>query len=550
MRPAPLVTCRLVSAVGVCLAACGGEAAPGASVAASASAAGVGDELPSRAEAVASADAIAVEAARVGGAGGASLSRRAAALRARLYRRERRDVDAREAIELERAAAEGAPASRCEPMLAAALLEGELARDPAAAYRAVSAARLAASAADPCARRAAIALSTLAAWRPAASAAAPPGVVGLGGDAAVAAASPSGAADATSPAGPPVPAGPSRLGGVERYGTEDAARVVLELSAPARYETGFLPAAGSLGPRLYVDLVDTSYRGKAELPGAGLVQRVRIGKQRQGTRVVLDLERAGARRVFHLPEPFRVVVDVARDAARAVAPAASAPTERLVRRVVLDPGHGGHDPGAVGPGGLEEKAVVLDVAHRAAPLLARELGISTLLTRDGDVFVPLPERTARANAYQADLFVSIHCNASEDASARGIMTFVLSPTADAASLHVAARENAASPAAAAELGAAFGGGMDAGALELSVRFAELLQRASVASLLPGYPGIPDGGVKRAGFYVLAGAHMPAVLFEAPFISNPVDETRLDSADFRQKLADAIVNAVRAYRERR
>src|SRR5207247_5948670 len=123
------------------------------------------------------------------------------------------------------------------------------------------------------------------------------------------------------------------------------------------------------------------------------------------------------------PEPFRLVIDVFKEPPIAEAP--TQPGARRVRRVVLDPGHGGHDPGAIGAGGLREKDVALDVAHRAAPLVARELGISTLLTRDSDVSVPLDERVARANAFGADLFVSIHCNASEQGGGRGVMTFVL-----------------------------------------------------------------------------------------------------------------------------
>jgi N-acetylmuramoyl-L-alanine amidase len=219
---------------------------------------------------------------------------------------------------------------------------------------------------------------------------------------------------------------------------------------------------------------------------------------------------------------------------------------RPVRRVVLDPGHGGHDPGAAGPAGLFEKDVTLDIAHRAAPLLARELGISTLLTRDSDVFVPLDERTARANAFRADLLVSIHCNASEDGSGKGVMTFVLDQTGDSEATRVAARENAASAAAGRELAAALSRILDRGTLARSEHFAGLLQRSTMASLRPRYPDVPDRGVHRAGFYVLAGAAMPAVLFEASFISNSLGEVRLNTADYRAKLADGIVNAVRAY----
>ncbi|HET9929113.1 MAG TPA: N-acetylmuramoyl-L-alanine amidase, partial [Polyangiaceae bacterium] len=250
-------------------------------------------------------------------------------------------------------------------------------------------------------------------------------------------------------------------------------------------------------------------------------------------------------RVFYLPEPFRLVIDVMKEG---LAPPGTSPQKPRVRRVVLDPGHGGHDPGAIGPSGLREKDVALDIAHRAAPLIARELGISTLLTRDADEFVALDERTARANAFHADLFVSIHCNASEDIAARGVMTFVLDAGREELSARIAARENAASSEAAVELANSFSRVTDPATRAASARFAELLQRSAMASLTQRYPEVQNGGVKRAGFYVLAGARMPASLFETSFISNPQGEARLNSGDFRQRMADAIVNAIRAYRD--
>jgi N-acetylmuramoyl-L-alanine amidase len=195
---------------------------------------------------------------------------------------------------------------------------------------------------------------------------------------------------------------------------------------------------------------------------------------------------------------------------------------------------------------LKEKDVTLDIAHRAAPLLARELGVSTLLTRDGDVFVALDERTARANAFGADLLISIHCNASEDGSGHGVMTFVLDESRDGMATRIAARENAASVQAGSELAAAMSQFLDRGTLARSEHFAGLLQRSTLASLGKRYPDVPDLGVRRAGFYVLAGAAMPAVLFESSFISNAHGEVRLNTADYRGKLADGIVNAVRAY----
>lgn len=130
------------------------------------------------------------------------------------------------------------------------------------------------------------------------------------------------------------------------------------------------------------------------------------------------------------------------------------------------------------------------------------------------------------------------------------MTFVLDDSRDSLASAVAARENAASAAAAAELANAMSRVLDAGSLSRSVRLADLLQKSALASFAQSYSDEPDGGVKRAGFYVLAGARMPAVLFETSFISNPLGESRLNTGDYRQKLADAIVNSVRAYREGR
>jgi len=339
--------------------------------------------------------------------------------------------------------------------------------------------------------------------------------------------------------------GPARVSKVERYGAPDAARVVILLSEPATYKVGFLEES-SKNPRLFVDIEGTTYQGPKSFDVGGLVERVRMGGDGKHTRVVLDLNATAYRHVFYLPEPFRLIIDVSKEAPKHLEEVVRGP--RPIQRVVLDPGHGGHDPGASGPSGLREKDVTLDIAHRAAPLIARELGISTLLTRDSDDYVALDERTARANAFRADLFISIHCNASEDGAGRGVMTFVLDDSRDLTSTRVAARENDASAEAAAELAGALKRGEGGLGSTRSAHFAELLQRSAIASLSPSYGDIPNSGIKRAGFYVLAGARMPAVLFETSFISNATGETRFNTGDFRQKIADAVVNAIRAYRD--
>ncbi len=463
----------------------------------------------------------------------------AAALRMRAYRVERVNADALEAEELYRGAARIDWSGACDAEIDLALVEGELSADPAAEYRALYATRARRRPA-PCTDRIDVVLTTLAAFQP-------PADVLAAIDQDVRGRSPAQPAGSVAIMEPRVPAeqpaAPAEITGLRQYGGRDAGRVVVFLSRPTRFEVGDLAGDATHAPRVFIDVTQTKFHGARDFEGSGLVERVRLGAKGTSTRVVLDLASPASQRAFYLPEPFRLVIDVWKGAS----PSSDRGPPR-VRRVVLDPGHGGRDPGALGPDGLREKDVVLDVAHRAAPLLARELGISTLLTRDADVYVPLDERVARANAFSADLFLSIHCNASESPGSRGVMTFVLDASRDDLASRVAARENASSAEASAELATAMSQVLDPGTRSRSNHFGELLERASLASLAPRYPEIVDLGVKSAGFYVLAGARMPAALFETSFISNTVEERRLDSGDYRQKLADAIVNAVRAYRD--
>jgi N-acetylmuramoyl-L-alanine amidase len=558
--------------------------------------------LPVRAEVVALSDAIAIASSREGrSAAGAELAQLGADLRTRAWRVDQAAADGREAIELYTAAS-GAVAGTeqgCEADRRRAMLAGELARDAAVAYRELylasrrqSVLASASAGRSPCLLALSRALAQAVAFRPShdalvalenegnhvAHAAAQAGAAtGDSGVTSPPAASVSGApAGATSASSSPqelviapredtVAKGPVKVTSIEPYGSDKGGRVVVNLSAPATFQVGTLGADETAGKdaRIFVDIAHATARGiKKEIEVGGVVRRVRIGAQPDSTRVVLDLTASPYRRVFYLPDPFRVVIDVStRPPSRSEKPDAEG--KRDVRRVAIDPGHGGHDAGAVGPTGLREKDVTLDIAHRLAPLLAHELKIETLLTRDTDTFVPLELRTARANAFHADLFVSIHCNASEDGLARGVQTFSLDRVRDAEGFasRVAARENAvrvpggraaATPVdvqAVQDEMARIASSLDVGELMArSHHMAELLQRSALASLAPRYPETRDQGVKTAGFFVLAGADMPAALFETAFISNPDDEARLATADFRQKMADAVVNAVRAYRD--
>jgi N-acetylmuramoyl-L-alanine amidase len=337
----------------------------------------------------------------------------------------------------------------------------------------------------------------------------------------------------------------ARVTEIARYAALDAARIVVYVSETVEFQPSSQPnevtRRASPGQRFFVDIPGVDYVGPSRFELQGLVSAVHVAARDAQLRVSLDLTGSARCDVFFLPEPFRIVIDVVRQRRLARRGA-----ERELRRIALDPGHGGTDTGAVGPHGVVEKDVVLDIAHRTAPLLARELGISTLLTRDTDDRVALEERVAKANAFGADLFISIHCNADPSGTGRGVISFVLDGTHDHHSVHLLELENAAplpEPGSLQRFLQQFDHGA---AAALSMTFARLLQRATVASLAD-YPETVDAGVRGAGFYVLAGAHMPAVLFETSFVSNLLEEQRLGSPRYRQKLADAIINAVRAYR---
>jgi N-acetylmuramoyl-L-alanine amidase len=216
------------------------------------------------------------------------------------------------------------------------------------------------------------------------------------------------------------------------------------------------------------------------------------------------------------------------------------------RRIVVDAGHGGHDPGSIGPAGLQEKELVLDVALRLERLLRTELGAEVLLTRAGDVFIPLEERTAIANSKGADLFLSIHANSSRNSRSRGVETYFLNFAADPHAEEVAARENAISAGTLKDLQNLVKAITLNSKIDESRDFAASVQEAVLGNLRLHDPRLPDRGVRTAPFYVLIGANMPSVLSEISFVSHPEDEKRLREAAHRQRIAEGLLAGVRAY----
>jgi N-acetylmuramoyl-L-alanine amidase len=217
-----------------------------------------------------------------------------------------------------------------------------------------------------------------------------------------------------------------------------------------------------------------------------------------------------------------------------------------IGRIVIDPGHGGHDTGTIGPTGLREKDVVLDVGLRLRKLLEQKAGCDVVMTRSDDTFIPLEERTAVANEKAADLFVSIHANASRDRSARGIETYYLNFTSSPDALEVAARENATSQESVHQLQDLIKKIAMTEKIEESEEFARQLQKEVYrrTSQLSGKQR--DRGVKKAPFVVLIGANMPSVLAEISFLTNPRDEKALRRSDYRQKIAEALYQGILDY----
>jgi N-acetylmuramoyl-L-alanine amidase len=217
-----------------------------------------------------------------------------------------------------------------------------------------------------------------------------------------------------------------------------------------------------------------------------------------------------------------------------------------IGKIVIDPGHGGHDTGTIGPEGLEEKDLVLEVGRRLGKLLQARLGAEVVYTRKNDTFIPLETRTAIANQQRADLFISIHANSSHDSDARGVETYYLNFTSSPEALEVAARENAVSEKSIYELQDLVKKIALKEKIEESREFAGDVQESLHSGLAAKSPAIRNRGVKKAPFIVLIGANMPSILAEISFVSNPTDEHRLKTSEYRQRIAESLYRGIAKY----
>jgi N-acetylmuramoyl-L-alanine amidase len=335
----------------------------------------------------------------------------------------------------------------------------------------------------------------------------------------------------------------------ERAAAGREVRIVLRFDGVAVYRRGELPAGGGLPRRLVLDLdgatIGPNVQSVVQV-GAGGLSRVRVVPIEEGqTRISFDVGATTAYRLFFLSEPYRVVMDF-----RDQAPRATGAARSKVFRIAIDPGHGG-EPGSIGPNGLHEAAVALSLARRVQRSLIRMVpDVHVVMTRNDDHFVSLEERAAIANAVDADLFVSIHLNASTSPDDEGgVSTFVLDTTRDEAALRLAARENGTGTEGVTQLQFILASLYRNDQVQRSLSVADYVQRAVLRGGRSVLPELKDRGVKRALFYVLVGAQMPALLVEASFITRPEEAAALATDAYRQALADGIAEGLGQYVER-
>ena len=365
------------------------------------------------------------------------------------------------------------------------------------------------------------------------------------------------------------------LSEMKHWSNPDYTRISLDLDQDVTWESHELGKGG--GGRIYIDINRARLgTGVKDITiGDGLLKGARVGQyKRDVVRVVLDTVNIKDYKIFPLSSPARLVIDVrgqrpteisnlepsissalpvsAAEMKRneVMAEKKSQPAKRpvisKVRRIVVDPGHGGHDPGAVGYTGLQEKDVVLSIGLKLRDLLKEELGLDVVMTRSTDVFIPLEERTAIANKVNADLFISVHANAAPNRSASGIETYYLNLAKTEKAAQLAAKENGTSLEKVSVLQAILFDLMANYKLNDSAHLADEVQKALYKKVRGQHADARNLGVKQGPFYVLVGATMPSILVEAAFLSNVQEEERLHTVAYQELCAEGILDGVRTY----
>jgi N-acetylmuramoyl-L-alanine amidase len=366
------------------------------------------------------------------------------------------------------------------------------------------------------------------------------------------------------------PQNPASVEGLRFWSNPRYTRVVIDADKDTVFSYRELREDPAIGKpqRIYID-VHNSRLGrnlqKVVPINDNLLSDARAGQYTTDkVRVVVDIKSFKTYKIFSLKNPFRIVLDVwgtATGGAIRAKPSIQVkpgkdkiPTSAIakqlalgVRRIVIDPGHGGKDYGA--PGylkGVHEKKVVLQISKQLQQMIRSQIKCEALLTRSSDKYLSLEERTAMANTQDADLFISIHTNASSDRRAYGLETYILNLATDDEAIRVAARENATSTKNISDLDSILQSLMNNAKVSESTRLASYVQQYMSRSLKRKYKRIRSKGVKQAPFYVLLGADMPSILIETSFISNPEECKRLISKNYQKQLCQGIIDGIKCY----
>ncbi len=356
------------------------------------------------------------------------------------------------------------------------------------------------------------------------------------------------------------PAITGRVMGVRHFSDRKHTRVVFDLDKPVDHRVGEALSP----PRVFIDLIGADLAGSLprnlSVNGSG-VRQIRLAVNRPGVvRAVLDLTGTPEYSFFTLAGPPRLVLDVPSptmaeqlaSARRPAPPEGGSEARQLgfgVRRIVIDPGHGGTAPGAIGRSGSTEKELTLDIARRVAGNL-RNSQYEVLLTRADDTTIDLEDRAVFATDSGADLFVSIHVNSSTNRKLSGFETYYLDLATDPTAAETAARENSTARGGVGGLNDVLDEIVRNANKRESRDLAKSIQDSLVMQMSKEYGDVRDLGVKHAPFVVLVGAEMPAVLIEVSFLSNPTEETRLNEDTYRQQVADAIHIGIENFVEQR
>lgn len=348
---------------------------------------------------------------------------------------------------------------------------------------------------------------------------------------------------------------------VKKSEGQDELKILLKLDGKVKVNSGEIPANSRSSRRFFVDLTPALVPKKIRTMDIGKMglKKIRSGQFKRNTaRFVFELEKGATLLPFSEEATDNVVFGVRKkpeklakkttQPARKWTPKPGLLAPRL-KRVVIDPGHGGSDPGALSPSGVKEKTLTLAISRKIAQQIRKQLpGVEVFMTRNSDKSVSLSERTDYANRLNADLFISVHINSSKNRQGEGIETYYLDITHDRYALRLSARENATSEEQITDLEYILADLAMKSNTQESIRLGESVQRAMLTKVQRTWRDAKDLGLKHALFYVLLGAKMPAVLLETSFISNKKEEGRLKSKRYQNALALGVVRGIKRYAE--